>query len=756
MHADFAVVLFGYDRADAGSSGNYIWRAGTGSSIGLVSLDWSDLAEGRCDTCEAVVVGTKTLLDAAAFDVDQEIRIYIRGVSQSSASCRYYGYIKEISQGVGTHDQMKRTFIIGGLSEQLDDVLAYRFYNNYVIGKNLGGDPGVVAQLLSQVIVGQSNVNVDSSQTYIQSFSTFLNTADYPDVPVSEAIARLAEAQGNVVYGVNQYAKLCFAERNADYTHTFRIGQDGVKIVQLNKSNERVRNKFIIRCKTLMAGGELVFELEDDRLASNPDMRIRQLAVNTPEFGDETGALDYGNALIEKLSDPSEPIRLEIAEFTDEMFPIERIRLQGENGLAFGSFPIKALNWSVTSRKCGLVVELGELEPETSTQSREIFRNQRIAASRELSNNIELLGEQYTWISTTRRTYSQAFQTRNFWAYQTDSADSMDVLDKEVVGQYPVFVGGKKAVTGVSIHRDASGIILETLAVKSKQIEVGVVRDKVALGVDTEYREIQWEDDEFKYFRAVDFGATGKFNETEMIYPYDWSGSATADSFLWYEAVMSIDTDLTIFLYDLRYLPSVAPDIHFHIYWEADTSTDTNPPSDNSYHIDFERDTSGMLVFKIYEEDSGSHVLMYHDTAVISLLANSPYTKVVIERSVGATGTATRVTVYYQPSGSSDWTTLFSTGELELFHQKTKSYWGFRWDMNQIWSSHGFVRVARCFFSGPDPVLHVSRDEGEHWKECASFVLYDISGEPTTGTSLKIKMGLTHYHIVKGWCIAFK
>lgn len=755
MHANFVVVLFGYDRADAGSSANYIWRAGTGSSIGIVSLDWSDLAEGRCDTCEAVVVGTKTLLDAAAFDVDQEIRIYLRGPSQEASSCRYYGYIKEISQGIGTHDRMKRTLIIGGLMEQLDDVLAFRFYNNHYIGKGLGVHAGVVAQLLSQVILGESNVNVESSETYIQSFSTFLNTADYPDVPVSEAIARLAEAQGNVVYGVNQFAKLCFAERNATYTHTFKISQNGVKVIRLNKSNQHVRNKFVIRCKTLMAGGELVFELEDDRLESNPDMRIRQLAVNTPEFADNTGALDYGNALIEKLGDPSEPIRLEIAEFSDEIYPIERIRIQDENGIALGSFPIKALNWNVTPLKCALVIELGELEPETSTLSREIFRNQRIGASRELSNNIELSGERYAWLSTMRRVYSHAFQTRNFWAVQTDDEDSMDLPGTYAVDQYPVFVQEKKAVTAPPIPRNSSGTIIEAFTIESKQVEVGIVRDKAALGVDNEFRSIWWQNNEYKYFRAEHFGANGSFTETEMIRPLGWESGSTADTALWYEAVMGIDTGLVILLYDLRSLPSTSPDERFHIYWDVHTSTATYPPEDNSYHVEF-NNAGGTLEFRLYEEHLGSTTQKYFDSAAISLLTNSPYTKVEIKRSIGTSGTATQVIVYYWPLGASDWSILFDTGELELTQRKTKSYWGFRWDMNQVWSQPGYVYVARCFFSGPLPVLHISRDEGENWKECTPIVLYDISGEPTVGTSLKMKMALTHYHLVKGWCIAFK
>jgi hypothetical protein len=148
---------------------------------------------------------------------------YIKGESESAASVRYYGYIKEIEQGVGTHDRVTRTLIIGGLMEQLDDVLAFRYYNDCMVGMGVGPYGGLIENLLTDVIIGESNVNVLNSFTEIDTLtSIIINTTDFPDVPVAEAISRIAEAHGDIVYGVNERAQLYFKERPSAYAHTFQ------------------------------------------------------------------------------------------------------------------------------------------------------------------------------------------------------------------------------------------------------------------------------------------------------------------------------------------------------------------------------------------------------------------------------------------------------------------------------------------------------------------------------------------------------
>jgi hypothetical protein len=508
-----------------------------------------------------------------------------------------------------------------------------------------------------------------------------------------------------------------------------------------------------------MAGGELVFEVLDNRLATNPNMRIRQLAVNTPEFGDNTGAVDYGEALVEKHKDPSEPVRLEIADYSDPMYPYDKIRINDEAGAVIGSFPIKALHWDITSAKCGLSIELGETTPDISSQARHLLRLQRIGASREFSNNIELTGERYAWLITTRREYSGQFQTRNFWGAQTDDADSMDLPHPDMVDedQYPIFGEGVKAVSGIPIPRDLSGSFVATTTVKSKQIEVGLVRDYVALGIDNEFRRIQWQMGEFeKYCRVQEIGSSNaEFVSTGFLYPYGWGGSGTSDTIVWYEAIMDFWTNLTVYLYNLRNLSASSPDERMHVYWDVHTDTDNYPPEDNSYHVEF-NNNAGTLEFRIYEEHLGTTTEKHFSSVAMSTITNSLYCKVEIDRHAGAAEIATRIKVYHWGMGASDWTVLLDSGDLALGNRLTKSFWGVRWDMNTLSSVPPSVFVGRCLFWGDLPILNVSRDEGEHWKQCEAGVLYDISGESITGTSLKMKMDITHYHQIKGWCMAFK
>lgn len=760
MHSDFRVYLFGYDRTDT-APGNWIWRVRDGLPVELVSVKFSDLAEGRCDSCEVVIVGTKTDIDALGIDVDQEFRINVRGVSEETASVRYYGYIKEIDQGVGTHDRMKRTLIIGGLMEQLDDVLAFRYYNKCFIGAAAGPYGGLVQNLLTDVIIGESNVNVLNSFTEIDALPTLIGTTDIPDIAVAEMIARLAEVEGGVVYGVDHNAKLYFKARPPSYAHTFQIGQDGVKVVRLNKSNEHVKNSFIVRCKTLMAGGELVFEVIDDRLATHPEMRIRQKAVNTPEFGDNTGAIDFAEALIEKLRDPSEPIRLELAEFTDPMWANEKINLKNELGVSFGAFPVQALHWDITPNKCGLTIELNEVEPDMSSQARELLRLQRIGASRALSNNIELIGERYSWLITARRSYANQFQTRNFWGSQTDDEETLDLPEPGEITNYPypVFEDGIKAMCGVPVPQNEIGNNIDSTVVESKNIEVGVVRDQAALGIDNQFRVVRWNQNEYnKYCHTVNLGGCrARMSKTDWAYPIDWTygGSGTdCDTAFWYEASMSILTDLTIQFAGLGNLSSSTPHDEFHIYWCASTDkSGVYPPEENCCHMRFENN-SGTLVFKTFQEYHGATTLRYTDSIPMSTISGVWLFKADIDRN-NPDPTYAWVKISYWDIVSRTWVKIFDTGA-QQYAMRSRSFWGARWDRGGWYPTTLQVYLHHCYFSGVDPLLSVSRDEGENWLNVTAETLTDISGLPTVGTSLKMKAAITHYHLIKGWCMAFK
>ena len=768
MHPDFSMLVFGYDRGDTASA-NWIWRAGgTGLPVNLVSVKYSDLSEGRCDACEVVIVGTKADIDALEIDVDQEIRIFVRGESEGSQSVRYYGYIKEIGQGIGTHDRMKRTLIIGGLMEQLDDVLAFRFYTDCVIGKAAGPHEGLIQNLLTDVIIGESNVNVLNSFTEIATLATVINTTDFPDVPVAEAIARLAATQGDVVYGVDMDGKLYFKPRTGVYTQTFQIGEDGVKVVQLDKSNQNVKNFYVVRCKTLMAGGELAFEIVDDRLESNPDIRIRMEAVNTPEFSDETGAIDYGEALIAKNRDPSEPIRLELAEHSNPMWAYEVVNIQSEFGASLGMFPIKALHWDITPDKCDLTVELGETEPEMSSQARLLLRLQRIAASREFSNNLELTGERYAWIITTRREYANQFQTRNYWGAQTDDDESMDLPDPNTVSdeECPVFETGVKAVCGAAIPEDSTGAFLDETVVESKIIEVGVERNHVALGIDNEFREIKWTQNEFNvYCRIQNLGGNiPAFRTGPAVYPHEWNytyGASDGDSILWYEATMNLYTNPSIRFHHLRNLGnsgSVPAGERFHIYWDASINIENYPPEDNCYRAEFRNNgggPSGTLEFRVYEEYLGATTQKYFDSTPMASIQGWRINKIEIDRHAGPSGLGTQVKVYGW--GGTDWIEIFDSGVLMLSYRRSRSFWGARWEMNSAgWRGPASVHLRNAYFGGLAPLMGVSKDEGENWKACEAGILTDISEEPAIDTSLKIRMEITHYHLVKGWCMAFK
>ena len=759
MHPDFQIWLFGYAREDTGS-GNWIWRIGSTTLVRLVSAKYSDLSEGRCDASEAVIAGTKADIDALGIDVDQEIRFYVRGVSEGAASLRYYGYIKEIGQGIGTHDRMKRTLIIGGLMEQLDDVLAFRFYTDCVIGKAAGPHEGLIQNLLTDVIIGESNVNVLNSFTEIATLATVINTTDFPDVPVAEAIARLAATQGDVVYGVDMDGKLYFKPRTGVYTQTFQIGEDGVKVVQLDKSNQNVKNFYVVRCKTLMAGGELAFEIVDDRLESNPDIRIRMEAVNTPEFSDETGAIDYGEALIAKNRDPSEPIRLELAEHSNPMWAYEVVNIQSEFGASLGMFPIKALHWDITPDKCDLTVELGETEPEMSSQARLLLRLQRIAASREFSNNLELTGERYAWIITTRREYANQFQTRNYWGAQTDDDESLDLPEFGEITNYPypVFEDGVKAVCGVPNPTDEDGNSIDSTVVESKLIEVGVERDYTAVGIDNEFRTIRWVQNEYnKYCRTDDLGGCiARMSKTDYAHPIDWAygGVGTfCDTAFWYEAAMSPLTDLTIQFAGLASLSAIAPDDKFHIYWNASTDkSGIYPPEENSCRMEF-NNVAGTLFFTTYLEHHGNTTLKYTDSIPMSAISGIWMFRAIIDqRSNDAT--EARVKIQCLSSGVG-WVEIFDTGDIQYL-MRSRSFWGARWERDGYYPATMRIYVYHCSFSGTDPLMSVSRDEGENWQNCSEGVLTDISGLPTIGTSLKLKMALTHYHLIKGWCVAFK
>jgi hypothetical protein len=76
--------------------------------------------------------------------------------------------------------------------------------------------------------------------------------------------------------------------------------------------------------------------------------------------------------------------------------------------------------------------------------------------------------------------------------------------------------------------------------------------------------------------------------------------------------------------------------------------------------------------------------------------------------------------------------------------------------MNEGQTGLANVKVRNVIFSGDTPILNVSRDEGEHWRQMEPGILFDISSEPVIGTSLKMKIDLTHYHLLHGWCMAFK
>jgi hypothetical protein len=771
MHADFSMVVFGYDRADTASA-NWIWRAGSsGYPVSTVSVKYSDLSEGRCDACEIVIVGTKADIDALGIDVDQEIRIFIRGESESSQSLRYYGYIKEIDKGVGTHDRMKRTLIIGGLMEQLDEVLAYRYYNDCFIGMGAGPNGGIVENLLTDVIIGESNVNVVNSFTEIDTVDTLISTTDFPDVPVAEAIARLAITEGDIIYGVNERAKLYFKKRPAHppiYAHTFQIGQDGVKIIQLNKSNHNVKTFYVVRCKTLMAGGELAFEVIDDRLASDPDIRIRMEAVNTPEYSDNTGAIDYGEALIEQNRDPSEPIRLELADFSDQMWAYENINLKDEYGVSFGSFPIKALHWDITSMKCALSVELKEIEPELSSQARLLLRLQRIGAAREFSNNIELIGERYSWLIVTRRAYANEFQTRNFWGAQTDDDETMDLPDPNTVSdeEYPVFEIGTKAVCGAPIPKDSTGAFLDETMIESEIIEVGIERDHIALGIDSEFREIKWTQNEFNaYCRIQNLGGnTPSFRKNAVVYPTDWAGvygASDGDSILWYEAVMNPWTNPSIRFHHLRNLGnsgSVPANERFHIYWDANIDIENYPPEDNCYRAEFRNNGgggTGTLEFRVYEEHLGVTTQKYFDSTSMASIQGWRINKIEINKRAGLFELETQVKVYGW--GGTAWVEIFDSGLLTFSYRLSRSFWGARWEMNSsTWYGPASVHLRNAYFTGLLPLMGISKDEGENWRTCGAGIFTDISALPAVGTSLKMRMGITHYNLVKGWCMAFK
>jgi hypothetical protein len=762
MHDLFRILLFGYDRADTVSA-NWIWRAGSGGglSVGLVSVKYSDLSEGRCDACEIVLVGTEADINALGIDVDQEIRFFVQGVSDATTTLRYYGYIKEVGRGKGTHDRMKRTLIIGGLMEQLDEILAYRYYNDCFIGMSTGPYGGLIENLLTDVIIGESNVNVANSFTEIDTVPTLISTTDFPDVPVAEAIARLAVTEGDVIYGVDHQAKLYFKKRPATYAHTFQIGQDGVKVVQLNKSNYNVRNTYIVRCKTLMAGGELAFEVVDDRLASNPDIRIRMEAVNTPEYSDDTGATDYGEALIMQNRDPSEPICLELADFSDKMWAYENIQLKNELGVSFGSFPIKALHWDITPMRCGLSVELGEIEPDLSKKARLLLRLQRIGAAREFSNNIELIGERYSWLIVTRRAYANQFQTRNFWGMPTDDDASLDLPEfgETEAHPFPVFEDGISAVCGVPVPKDEDGNNISYTIIESKLIEVGVERDEIALGLDNEFRTIRWTQNEFsKYCRKDDIGRCVSYmSKTDYIYPMYWvevGATPYPDTVVWYEAAMCPLTDLEIQFTGLENLSASAPNDRFHLYWCVGTNASGSyPPLENCCRMQFDNN-AGTLEFKTYQEYLGATTLKYSDSVPMSDISGVWLFRAHIDRC-SIDPTRTRVIITYWNTATETWLKLFDTGDIQ-YAQRSRSFWGARWERDAGYLTAMDIRIHHCHFSGGEPLMAVSKDEGENWQNCVQDVLVDISALPAVGTSLKMRMSLTHYHLVKGWCIAFK
>jgi len=231
-------------------------------------------------------------------------------------------------------------------------------------------------------------------------------------------------------------------------------------------------------------------------------------------------------------------------------------------------------------------------------------------------------------------------------------------------------------------------------------------------------------------------------------------GATDADTIVWYEATMSLYTNPSIRFHHLRNLGDATTGEWFHIYWDANIDIENYPPEDNCYHAEF-RNNAGTLEFRVIEEHLGATTTKYTDSVTMASIQGWRINKIDIDRTAGVSETATQVKVYGW--GGTDWVEIFDSGELPLSHRKTRSFWGARWEMNDstYWGPAS-VHLRSAYFEGLDPVMGVSKDEGANWRTCEPGILYDISSDPAIDTSLKIRMEITHYHLVKGWCMAFK
>jgi hypothetical protein len=157
----------------------------------------------------------------------------------------------------------------------------------------------------------------------------------------AEIIAKLAEIQGSVDYGVNEDGTFYFEDQTTTKQGHFQIGHN-VTDMEIVQRMDDLYNDVFLKTRGIVSNGSLMLHRSDSTSITSYKKRTRMLDV--PEFANTNNSITWGDAQITKNKAPVTAYSFTPILSTEKHFPYRgTVGLVDEDGVAIGTVAIEGV-----------------------------------------------------------------------------------------------------------------------------------------------------------------------------------------------------------------------------------------------------------------------------------------------------------------------------------------------------------------------------------------------------------------------------
>jgi hypothetical protein len=254
------------------------------------NLDFEYNRIGGCGSFEMEVM--RKFGDSSRFEADDDIRLYVKAVSNGSYQLMYRGYVDNFTP---TAEAPRERWIIRGQGYvgQLNRVIVTATYQNVPVEV-------IIKSILDNYVVGKAGIDITYLAADIENTGLVVSEISFDDT-VTDIIQKLSDLVGQREWGVDENARFFFKQRSNNITHILQLGMD-LETYEVKDDWESIANRIEIRGGRISSTNNSIYSLTVNNVPSQTAFGLRAKIYNNSSIKNDTDGNRYGQAILQEAS----------------------------------------------------------------------------------------------------------------------------------------------------------------------------------------------------------------------------------------------------------------------------------------------------------------------------------------------------------------------------------------------------------------------------------------------------------------------